>query len=439
MESFDAELRAAFVEEAREILAAVEVCLLDVEAKAATGETWEELARAAHNLKGSARAVGLEAVASLAHEFETALGALKAGQGNVGNLLRLRDELLELVDPKTPGDSVRVSVSRLNDLVNVLEDLLTTVDRSSAAEVKKSLRLARDTALSLRMVPVQSLFRKMDRVVREVSAQLGKQVELNLEGGDTELDKAIVEEIQDPVMHLVHNALDHGIDGKGTVTLRAFPKGSKFILECRDDGRGIDKARVRARAEKLGWVKAGEVLSEAELFSFLLRPGFSTAEKVTAVSGRGIGMDVVKETVSRLKGSLAIESEAGKGTVFRLTLPLFISLVDGWVVGAGGRRYVIPLSQVEGVTRAEKGTPHFDDLLGRKTTGPARELPALRVRQGMKSISVAVDELIGPQSLVSHPFGKELQGIPGLSGGALLPDGGLALIVNFETVPERAA
>lgn len=440
MDSFELELRSTFLEEAKEIAIEVERLLRKLESKVHSQQDSESLARYFHNLKGSARAVGLDFIAEISHQLESALESWKlSSKESPKELVRLWNELLRELKPTKPKKNLRVSIQRLNELVDGLEDIFTNLDQKPLSQTKQRLQLARQQALAMRMVPVARLFQKMENVVREVSDSLNKKIGLKLHGQETELDKALLEEIQDPLMHLVQNAMDHGIVSQGNVTLKAYHQNNRFVIECHDDGRGIDPKKIQAVAKERGWASGNQVLSDKEWYQFLFLPGFSTKQSVSTVSGRGVGLDVVKQTVSRLGGSLEVESSLGKGTVFRISLPLVIAMVEGWVVEAGGEFYVFPLSQVERVGWAENGTLRLEGLLKKKREKETERRPAVRNTRGTFSESLSVDNLVGPQVLVSHAFGRELKGLKGVSGGALLSNGKLALILDLPSLLENVA
>lgn len=331
-----------------------------------------------------------------------------------------------------------------------------------------------------RMQPVEQLFAKLPRVVRDLAAQLGKQVRVELEGGETELDRSLLEAVKDPLTHLVRNAVDHGLEdparrravGKaptGLLTLRASHEGGQVVIEVADDGGGIDPARVAARAVERGLIAEEEVAarSERELLELVFEPGFSTATAVTNLSGRGVGMDVVRTNVERIGGTVDLASVPGEGTTVRVRIPLTLAIVPALLVGSGGRRYAIPqvnlLELVQLRPRDDDGRlerlegallyrlrdillplVRLHDLLG--GTGQAEPAPAPDSTEGSATIAVVqadgallgvlVDEVLGTEEIVVKPLGRHLAQIPVFAGATILGDGGVALILD---VPALAA
>ncbi len=270
------------------------------------------------------------------------------------------------------ADSIRVPAERLDELMDRVGELMIAQSRltqvaanSNDAQVKlvaeEIERLAvelRDTTMGVRTVPIGSLFGRFRRLVHDLSQQLGKKIELTTVGEETELDKTMIERLNDPLIHLIRNSIDHGLEGPearteagkpahGHITLSARHAGAEVLISIVDDGRGLDRARIQARAEEQGLLAPGTKLSDGELFQVLFQPGFSTAREVTSLSGRGVGMDVVKRTIEGLRGKIDIASTPGKGTVMTLRLPLTLAIIDGLLVRVGNGRYVLPLSAVE--------------------------------------------------------------------------------------------
>jgi two-component system chemotaxis sensor kinase CheA len=317
-------------------------------------------------------------------------------------------------------------------------------------------------AMSLRMIPIQPTFQKMERLARDLARGCGKQAVFTTAGGETELDRTMVEEIADPLVHMVRNALDHGLEtgaervalGKpetGTVSLRAFHQGGKVVIELRDDGRGLNREKILAKAREKGLVPAEAQLGPDEILQLIFLPGFSTAEKVTAVSGRGVGMDVVRRNLERLRGEVAIATEAGRGTVFTITLPLTMAIIDGLVVRVGEHRFVVPSSSVQRAVRTTpehivniQGCGEVLDLRGRLV--PLRRLDRLYgiapganqpgegivviIEHSGKTCALIVDEMVGKQEVVIKNLGAYLQGRCAMAGAAILGDGTIALILD---------
>jgi len=320
------------------------------------------------------------------------------------------------------------------------------------------------TAMAMRLVPIGPLFRRMSRLVRDLSRQFGKQVQMETEGEEIELDRTIVEELADPLMHMVRNAMDHGIEipadrvacGKNPVArllLKAQHLSGQVVIEISDDGRGLDAAKIRDKAVQKGMVAAEKELSESELFNLIFEPGFTTAAQVTNVSGRGVGMDVVRRHIEKLRGRIEIRSSLGRGSAFLLKLPLTLAIIDGLVVGVGSERYIMPLFAVREMFRPTAETiwtvqQHAEMALVRGTL-----LPVFRLyrRFGVKPRStdptesvlvvaevegacycLLVDELIGKQEVVIKSLGETFSGVTGIAGGAIMGDGRVGLILDLD-------
>jgi two-component system chemotaxis sensor kinase CheA len=322
------------------------------------------------------------------------------------------------------------------------------------------------TAMSMRMVPIGGLFQKMSRLVRDLARKTGKQAELDAFGGETELDRNVVEELADPLMHMVRNAADHGLefseerhaagkDPTGRIRLRASHQAGHIVIEISDDGRGLVREKILEKAKRTGLVEDGASLSEGEVFNLIFHPGFSTAERVTEVSGRGVGMDVVKKQIQKLRGRVDIESVPGKGTSFFLRLPLTLAMIDGLVVGVGDERYVVPIFSVREMLRPS--AEMVFTVENRREMAMVRNslLPVVRLyrRFGVlphseratesllivaeaagKCFCLMVDELIGKQEVVIKSLGEGLKEIPGVAGGAILGDGRVGLILDLEGI-----
>ncbi|MGH9609381.1 MAG: chemotaxis protein CheA [Bryobacteraceae bacterium] len=319
------------------------------------------------------------------------------------------------------------------------------------------------TAMTMRMVPIGHLFQRMTRLVRDVSHKSGKQAELEISGAETELDRTIVEELADPLMHMVRNAVDHGIErpaeraaaGKpetARVSLRASHQGGNILIEIADDGRGLDRKKILAKARERSLLDRGDQLPDSEVFQLIFEPGFSTADRITDISGRGVGMDVVKKQVQKMRGRIEIRSTPGQGTVFSIKLPLTLAIIDGLVVGVGEERYIVPIFAVQEALRpAEEALselPNGTELalirgslvpisrLGRLFGVQARaenlwEGLLVICEAGGKRFALAVDELIGKQEVVIKSLGKTFN-VRGIAGGAILGDGRVGLILDID-------
>jgi two-component system, chemotaxis family, sensor kinase CheA len=322
------------------------------------------------------------------------------------------------------------------------------------------------TAMSMRMVPIGGLFQKMSRLVRDLARKTGKQAEMEAIGADTELDRNVVEELADPLMHMVRNAADHGIEttqerlaaGKditGHIRLRASHQAGHIVIEVADDGRGLNREKILAKARRMGLVEDGENLSDSEVFNYIFHPGFSTAAQVTDVSGRGVGMDVVRKHIQKLRGRIDIQSTPGKGSSFFLRLPLTLAMIDGLVVGVGAERYVVPIFSVREMLRPSEDMVFTVENRQEMALVRNSLLPVVRLYQrfGVKphseiaaesllivaeaagrSFCLMVDELIGKQEVVIKSLGESLRDIPGIAGGAILGDGRVGLILDLDGI-----
>jgi two-component system chemotaxis sensor kinase CheA len=320
------------------------------------------------------------------------------------------------------------------------------------------------TAMAMRLVPIGPLFRRMSRLVRDLSRQFGKQVHMETEGDEIELDRTIVEELADPLMHMVRNAIDHGIEmpqerlacGKtaaARLLLKAQHQSGQVVIEIGDDGRGLDAARIRDKAIQKGLLDPEKQLSESEIFNLIFEPGFTTAAQITNVSGRGVGMDVVRRHIEKLRGRIEIRSTLGRGANFLLKLPLTLAIIDGLVVGVGSERYIVPLFAVREMFRPTAETIWTVQQRAEMALVRGTLLPVLRLykRFGVRPRSTVptesvlvvaevegacycllVDELIGKQEVVIKSLGETFSGITGIAGGAIMGDGRVGLILDLD-------
>jgi two-component system chemotaxis sensor kinase CheA len=325
------------------------------------------------------------------------------------------------------------------------------------------------SVMKIRMVPVDQLFRRFPRMVRDVSRQCGRDVELDISGQDTDLDKGILDAISEPLTHLVRNAVSHGIEpaeerrklGKaprGMIRLNAYHQGNQVVVEVSDDGRGIDAQKIRAKAIELGMATAEELarLSEGELYEFIFKPGFSTADEVTEVSGRGVGMDVVQSVLHRLKASISVETHSGIGTTFRMKLPLTLAIIKALLFWVEQRLYAIPLNAVLEIARTFETEVHQVDnyevlqlrnqvlpllRLGRPAAGENRnsKLFVLVITAGERKYGLIVDALEGEEELVIKALDDQTFSTDLVSGASILGDGRVVLILNLPAVVEHVA
>jgi two-component system, chemotaxis family, sensor kinase CheA len=384
------------------------------------------------------------------------------------------------------SSTIRVDHERLDHLMNLIGELI--INRNRFAMLSKSLEdnpeqveqvaqqltestyaMARisddlqDTIMQVRMVAVNAVFSRFPRLVRDLSRKSGKEVELITEGEETELDKSIVEVIGDPLVHLIRNSMDHGLEGRderlaagksatGTVWLRAYHKGNSVAIEVEDDGRGIDPAKMRAVAVKKGVMTEEDAarLDDREAIELIFAPGFSSAEKITDISGRGVGMDVVRTNIKNLKGSVNVTSELGKGTKMILSLPLTLAIIDALMVTVAGATYAIPLDAVSETTKIEAGIltdvggrkavtlrdevlgiVDLTELLGLPGNTQQREiLPVVVITDNDRRLGLVVDRLLERQEVVIKPLGTYLGDIDGISGATIMGDGSVVLILD---------
>ena len=402
---------------------------------------------------------------------------------DVGQALRAQRKIK---GKATVESSVRVSTSRLDRLIDMVGELVIAHSMVAQDEVitdsqnhelakkvthtSKIVRGLQDMSMSMRMVPLKGTFNKMTRLVRDLSKKVGKKVNFITEGEDTEIDRNLVDVISDPLIHMVRNSVDHGIEtpdvrvanGKpeaGTVKLSAYHSAGSVVVEIEDDGKGLDKEVILAKGIERGLVPEGAGLSDREIHNLIFEPGFSTAKEVTDVSGRGVGMDVVKRNIESLRGQAEIQSEQGRGSVFKMSLPLTLAIIDGMVVRVGAERYVIPTVSI---IRSVKPEP--DDIstvlnegqmlslqggliplfklsslyhLGGNGNSSDNELVVV-VEDDNQQAGFIIDELIGRQQVVIKSLGDTMKEIPGIAGGAIMPNGRVGLILDVGGLVKHA-
>ncbi len=377
-----------------------------------------------------------------------------------------------------PARTIRVDIERLDVLMNLLSELL--IDRARleqlATEVKRSdltetvehmSRVGSDLqniVLKLRMVPVDTVFNRFPRMVRDLAKSLDKKIDLNIVGAETELDRTVIDEIGDPLVHLLRNAVDHGVEstaeriaaGKpeaGTIQLRAFHSGNHVFIEIEDDGHGIDRNKVLQRALKNGIIKESEAASmtDEQVYMLLFAPGFSTAEVISDISGRGVGLDVVKSKIESLSGVVSVESKLGVGTKFSVQLPLTLSIISAMLIKVGEEKYAIPLSsivetglirrdqirEVHGYTMVAYRDTHIPYMSLAKlfdipgfSESDEEETEIVVIRKGDRLAALAIEDFIGQSEIVIKNLGKYLPSIQGVAGATILGDGQVALIID---------
>ncbi|KAA8559323.1 Chemotaxis protein CheA [Pseudomonas extremaustralis] len=372
------------------------------------------------------------------------------------------------------GNYVRVNADKLDELINLVGELVIASAGASllarscnndplqeaTSTVSGLVEEILDGALHLRMIPIGDTFNRFRRVVRDISQELGKDIELIISGAETELDKTVVEKIGDPLMHLLRNAMDHGIESaearraagksaKGHLSLNAYHDSGSIVIEIADDGAGLNRERILAKAQERGLVASGAVLTDQEIYNLIFEAGFSTAEAVTNLSGRGVGMDVVKRNITLLRGTVDLDSRPGQGTVVRIRLPLTLAIINGFLVGIDQSTYVIPLDMVQECIelderqRQSSRDKGYLDLRGEvlplvdlrdhfSHEGPAsRRQNVVVVRYAEHKAGLVVDELLGEFQTVIKPLGKLFGALRGISGSTILGSGAVALILDI--------
>jgi two-component system chemotaxis sensor kinase CheA len=399
------------------------------------------------------------------------------GRGIIDSALAEQQQVREArktIRKRTQTTSIRVAAEKLDTLVDLVGELVTVQASLSqkastqedpelvsiSEEVERLTAELRDNTMGIRMLPIGTTFSKFKRLVRDLSGELGKEVSLVTEGSETELDKTVIERINDPLIHTIRNCIDHGIeapeirekagkDRRGTIRLSAYHAGENVIIQISDDGKGLDPEIIREKAVEKGLISPEANPSESEIFSQIFAPGFSTAEKVTDVSGRGVGMDVVKRGIEALRGSVEIRSKKDVGTTITLKLPLTLAIIEGLLVGIGEGSFVLPLSTVsecvelnrEDVARANgkhiatvRGEMvsyiPLREMFGIEEEAPEIEQIVIAEVNGAKS-GFTVDQVIGEHQTVIKTLGGMYKDVEGISGATILGDGTVALILDI--------
>lgn len=394
----------------------------------------------------------------------------------VVNAVPAQNEVEEVKEqPVAQAKTIRVNLERIDRLMNLFEEFI--IDRGrlerladevgqpelneTVEKIKRGTNELQSLVLTLRMMPIEQVFNRFPRMVRSVAKDIHKKVQLDISGAETELDRTVIDEIGDPLVHLIRNAIDHGIErpdvrvqsGKpeqGRLSLRAYHGGNRVFIEIEDDGAGINVDKVRAKAFERGVLTVEEAanMTDNELAMLIFAPGFSTADVVTDLSGRGVGLDVVKNKIESLGGVVSLETSVGQGTKFQVSLPLTLSIISAMLVMAGEETYAIPLSSILETTLLDEAdilTAHRErvfDFRGQLVplvylkemfgidVETKSQFPVVVVRKGNKLVGVVVNDLIGQQEIVMKPLGSYLEGIPAISGATILGDGRVALIVD---------
>jgi two-component system chemotaxis sensor kinase CheA len=377
---------------------------------------------------------------------------------------------------------IRVNAEKLDELINLVGELVIAGSaatllaqrlgdgqmQEATAVISRFVEEIREDALQLRMVAIGETFNRFHRMVRDTSRELSKDIRLEISGADTELDKTVIEKIGDPLTHLVRNAMDHGIEAapvraasgkpaRGAIRLNAYHDSGSIVIEVSDDGGGLSRDRIYAKGIERGLVAPGSVMSDRDVFNLIFEPGFSTAAKVSNLSGRGVGMDVVKRNIQALRGTVDMDSQEGRGTTVRIRLPLTLAIIDGFLVGVGGASYVIPLDtviecvEVSELDHAASEERSYINLRGEVLPymrlrdqfalggAPGRRENVVVVQYGDSRAGIVVDELMGEFQTVIKPLAKMFSGVQGISGSTILGTGSVALILDVPSLIQAAA
>lgn len=377
--------------------------------------------------------------------------------------------------------SVRVNIERLDTLMNLVSELIIvktqlegikesvgqngTNYNDSVEYLERVTSNLHDAVMKVRMVPVESVFNRFPRMIRDVSRKLNKDIELVMSGEETELDRTVIDEIGDPLIHLLRNAADHGLETteerkklgknpKGTIKLQAYQDGNSVVIEVVDDGKGIDASKIKEKSIKKGLLTKEEALnlSDQEIIDFLFKPGFSTSETITDLSGRGVGLDVVKSKITSLGGNVEIKTEVGKGSTFIVRLPLTLAIIQALMVKLGDEKYAIPLGNIQNIEDIKKSDIKLvqkqEVIVLRNEVIPIvrlhnvlavescdkESMMAVIIKKGEKQIGFIIDTLIGQQEIVIKPLGKYLRHINMIAGATILGNGEVALILDINTL-----
>ncbi len=369
--------------------------------------------------------------------------------------------------------TMRVASAKIDELVNAVSELVTMQAQFSliatkkndatlmavAEQMEKITRQLRDNSFEISLIPLQGELVRFQRLVRDLSKNLGKQIDFVVEGGEIELDKNIIEHLTDPLLHMIRNSCDHGIEmpderiskgknPKGTIKLKAFYSGSSVIIRVSDDGKGMDPDKLFKKAVEKGLVDANAKMSKRDILALIFASGFSTADKVSDVSGRGVGMDVVKSKIAEIRGDIAIDSEIDEGTTFTLDLPLTLSIIDGLLTKVNGEQFVVPLSNIERILSTSE-VQMIDSKLGKtflyenervmfvdlndmfyQKEVDITKSKILLVNHGGKRVGLVVDMIVGEFQIVVKPLGKFMRKVDMISGASVMGDGSLSLIID---------
>jgi len=399
---------------------------------------------------------------------------------------QISQALRKQVDQVTDLTAIRVDTVKLDDLIDMVGELVITqsmisqdlknqanADKDLIRDISQFFRITsalQRVSTSLRMIPIKQTFQRMSRLVRDLAKNAGKLVSVELVGEDTEIDRNMVDEIYNPLVHMIRNSVDHGLETpeerilagkpeKGLITLKAYHRGGNIVIEITDDGKGLDKQKIVNKGVKAGLVSADEDLSDQEIYKLIFMPGLSTAAKVTDVSGRGVGMDVVKRAVEKLRGKIEIESSVGMGTTFITRFPLTLAIIDGMIVKVGSESYILPTTSIRQALRPSRESYTSVAGKGEMINAMGQLMPLIRMydlfdiepehKEPWEAIVVIVDsesgsrclmvdKIIGKTEVVVKSLGEGLKSIKGLAGGAILGNGRIGLIIDAEGLFELA-
>ncbi len=381
---------------------------------------------------------------------------------------------------KKPDTQVKVSTRKLDDLVDYAGELVIaqsmlkqkTMDypliSQNVAQLGQIVTNMQTIAMSMRMISIKATFMKMIRLVRDLAKKSGKEVNLTMKGEDTEIDRNVVDALYEPMVHMIRNSVDHGIENssdrlkqgksdRGEIVLRAYHKGGHIIIEIEDDGKGLDREAILEKAKQTGLVTGKEQMTDAQVYDLIMQPGFSTAKQITDVSGRGVGMDVVKNGLEKFRGQLQIASKKGRGTKFTISLPLTLAIIDGMLVRVDEEKYVIPTMAIQKAFKPAKNECYTVEGKGEMVKDRGNLIPVIRlneiyktgtsnrktpVHEGLVVVveskdekrAVLIDELLGKDEYVIKSLGTHLEGVEGLAGGAILADGRVGLILDVHGI-----
>ncbi len=403
-----------------------------------------------------------------------------------------QQEVEKVVDDslKSLSHTVRVDIQKLDEVINIIGELvivktiITNLSRQitstqassaaglslfrSAAELEKKLNELQRSVIEIRLVSIGQIYNKLGRIIRKLSRETNKQIELTFSGEDTELDKILIEQLSDPLMHIIRNAIDHGIEspeerkrhGKpeaGSIQLNAFQRGNNVVIQIQDDGRGIQIKKVQELARKRGLIPKDHTIDMKECIDLIFSPGFTSSDQITELSGRGVGLDVVKKNISQLKGTINVTSENGKGTRFEITLPITLAIIQALIVRTSGRKYAVPLSSVSETVRIQKSEIRtvdrkevfylrdrtvplirVSDVFHLDNTNHRDKFFAVIVNMGEQRAGLVVEEMLGQQEIVIKTMGEKLKNIPGIAGAAEIGEQKPILVLDAESIIEKA-